>query len=348
MSSILDQGDSAGRRKHLGGLAQVFKHRHGTWRDFGQFLKREFGDASGTGRMAGTASSHSRMSCRHNAGGRHNTALVNALNHNKFSAVFNHERYSRQCLSYGTFDAGKNGGLVVHDLCVRAAAFLRSIGRGDPNELTRRDFEYDPSRELPSSPHHYGSSQDTDASGDVDMSEDVTITQEMFQPAPAGEEFDDDGFFEDEDVRDFLGLNEESVELHAAPSSSVSLSDIPESTDSAEQYKARVSSTKMRAATLGYLWNFADSPMQLKREFRRLREDASQHVLHLCGCGLSFKASDGSNVVGCCERTHLKLGSSEENGNHRTFHTMLSLAPVALYADQVAITHQAKDGDGIF
>jgi hypothetical protein len=35
---------------------------------------------------------------------------------------------------------------------------------------------------------------------------------------------------------------------------------------------AQRSSTKIRAATLGYLWRFADVPLGLRREFRRLKE----------------------------------------------------------------------------
>lgn len=265
-----------------------------------------------------------------------------------FSPAFNHERYSRPCVCYGTFDGGKNNGLVVHDLCVRAAAFLRSIGKGDPHELTRRDFTYDPSLYPPSSSPQVGSSQVSDASGDVEMSADVTLTQAMFDDAAeqSDDEFNDDGFFQDEDVQEMLGLNEGVAD--ADLSTTVTLSDIPSSQDSAEQDLARGSSTKMRAATLGYLWNFANDPRQLRLEFRRLRSEANLCVLHLCGCGLCYRTSNDIKVFGCAERTHLKLGLQEQNGHHRTFHQMLELGPVGAYAQQVTIIHQSTDGDGVF
>jgi len=348
MSATAASDASAGRAKHLGELAQVFKHRHGTWRDFGQFLKREFRDPSGQGTMVGTASGLSEMTCRHNAGGRHHTALAGALGPPVHSPGFNHERFARPCVSFGSYDAGKNGGLVVHDLCVRAAAFLAATGRGDPNESTRRDFDYDPHSALLSSSPRVGSSQVSDASGDVEMSEDITLTQAAFESASGMGEVggNDDGFFDDEDVREAPG--QDDTDSGDDSSCSVDVSDIPSSQDSAAQLIARGSSTKMRAATLGYLWNFADDPRQLRTEFKRLRSDATVCVLHLCGCGLCFTEPSGVKVVGCAERSHLKLGSSEENGRHRTFHHMLELSPVPAYAGLVAIIHQARDGGGVF
>lgn len=103
----------------------------------------------------------------------------------------------------------------------------------------------------------------------------------------------------------------------------------------------------MRAATLGYLWNFADNPQQLRTEFRRLRSDRTLYVLHLCGCGICYETSSGVRVKGCVERSHLKLGSHEENERHKLYHQMLSFAQVSDYANAVAIIHRSLDGDGI-
>ena len=346
MSATLSTDAPAGRAKHLGELAQIFRHRHGTWREFGQFLKREFKDPSGHGSMVGAASGKASMPCRHTSGGRHHAIISATIATHPGEEPFNHERYSRPCISHGVYDHGKNGGLVVHDLCVRAAAFLKSIGKGDPYEFTRRDFDYDPSFNLPSSSPLAGSSQVSNASGDIDMSEDVTITQALVTSGASDDEFDDDGFFEDEDVLAILGGNE--GEWPERLSSSVSVSDLPESQDSAEQFHARGSSTKMRAATLAYLWNFADHPGQLRTQFRRLRKDPTAYVLHLCGCGLCYCTSNDVRVVGCAERSHLKLGPAEENGRHRTFHHILELGQSADYVPQVAIIHRSTDGDGIF
>jgi len=52
-------GQLVGRSKHLARLATVFRHRHGTWADFGGFLKDYF------------ERSAQEIPCRHNHRGRH-------------------------------------------------------------------------------------------------------------------------------------------------------------------------------------------------------------------------------------------------------------------------------------
>lgn len=347
----------AGRARHLGELAQVFRHRHGTWRDFGAFLKREFLDDSDLGGMVGATSGLPRMACRHNVGGRNHAALSTAVAAGANAVPFNHERYSRPCRSHGAFElngrhGGKNGGLVVHNLCTRAAAFLRSIGKGDPHESTGRDFDYDPGLYPASSTPLLGSSRASDVSGDdlVMLLQDdgSTLTQAAFAASEdsRSDEFDDGGFFDDEDVQAVLGI--EDVVDGSEDDELVDLSDLPLSQDSFEQLVERGSSLKMRAATLAYLWGCADDVGRLKREFRRLRSMPELCVLHLCGCGLCFKSADGRNIVGCAEWSHLKLGSKEENGRHRTYHHMLELLPAADYVAQVDLIHRGTDGDGIF
>jgi hypothetical protein len=85
----------------------------------------------------------------------------------------------------------------------------------------------------------------------------------------------------------------------------------------------RRTSTKVRAATLGYLWGFSRDPDRLREETRRLRDERDQQVLHLCGCGIPFNNSDGVLVPGCCEWSHLRLGTAEENGLHKSYHTVM-------------------------
>jgi hypothetical protein len=106
-------------------------------------------------------------------------------------------------------------------------------------------------------------------------------------------------------------------------------------------------STKMRVATLAYLWKFADHPRQLRDEFRRLRTDHDLQVLHLCGCGLC-KEENGTRVSGCVERTHLILGTAVMNGHHRTFHETLALCQVSDYTDLCRIFHNTQAGLGVF
>ena len=344
MASNVGAEMSIGRSKHLGELAQVFRHRHASWVDFGRFLKHEFRGTSSTASIEGTSSLDS-MPCRHNVGGRHHAILAASVSNLGSADVFGHERYSRPCVSHGAFDHGKNGGLVVHDLCVRAAAFLQSIGRGDPQEPSGRDFRYDTPLEPASVENSEGDpeSQGSISSGNVLAHRLRTALERR----PLNDDFDD-LFFEDEDVIETLrGLVVEDP-LVTVAETITTLSDLPSSQDSVLQLGKRGSSTKMRAATLGYLWGFADDPSRLRDEFRRLRGDASLCVLHLCGCGLCYRDASGRKVVGCCEHSHLALGTLELNGQHRTFHTMLSLAPVHLYPHQVAIIRESTGGGGIF
>jgi len=351
MSSQQDMGDKLqGRYKHLGDLAKVFKHRHGTWRDFGKFLKSEFKDPSQAGAMAGTASRLDGMPCRHSPRGKHGAVLTAAREDPMYRTLLDHPRYRRPCLSHGTYENNKNGGLVVSDLCGRANNFLTALGRGDPYEETRRDFEYDPTVHSPSSPPSTpGASQvsDIDDLGEISV-DNITLTQRRFNESldlDTSTEFDRGWVFQDEDVHTELPEPGEG-DLNAADDRTVSVSGVASSEDSLIQSSTRTS-TKMRAATLGYLWGFADDPSRLRTEFRRLRSDDSLWVLHLCGCGISIKTGTGLRDLksaGCCEWSHLKLGDQRENDAHRSLHQVLNIVPVSGYAALMQLYSGSVEG----
>lgn len=361
MSAQANAGDGyEGRVKHLGDLARIFKHRHAGWDAFGAFLKDLFLDTSPFGGMVSTASGHPDMPCRHNAGGKHHVVLTNAIASPMYGSTFNHSRYSRPCLSVGTFDERKNGGLVVHDLCIRAQNFLADHGYGDPRQETRRDFEYDPRLNPRSSP--LGSGDERGGSPDSLSAIDASniITTRLRRVAFASDnntEFDDGLHFDEEDVRQhLLALGEAPYDEPPPVVNSLRASSVEASgesggdVDSYSQPVRRGTSTKMRAATLAYSWGFADQPRRLRDEFRRLRSDATLNVLHLCGDGLCYKTSTGANVTGCAEWSHLILGSSTLNARHRDAHASLNFCRVDDYPVQVRLVHNwpSGEGDGVF
>ncbi|KAI2778470.1 hypothetical protein F4815DRAFT_447187 [Daldinia loculata] len=349
-------GGFEGRKKHLGQLAKVFHNRHGTWSDFGQFLKVIFGEASEstigaaiTSRLQGGVPLLKEIDCRHNPpSGRHSNFLQadsQALSSIGFNPLVSHERYHRPCVTMGSFDKDKNPGLVTHDLCIKALRFLRSIGKGDPGDATGRDRTYDDELNPTSSPlttvstvaESYSSIQSSnvlDRTGPRDT--------KRVRLSGMGDES-----FEDSDVEEvFLNI---AKELGDDVAGDTVAEDPTDSEDSLYRDGQLRRSTKMRVATLAYLCNFADQPDLLRREFRRLREDPELYVLHLCGCGLCLGKSDsGIRIGGCCEKTHLKLGSAVENSRHRTFHETIRLAVDDDYPTLVGIVHRSVGGDGVF
>lgn len=336
--------EPVGRSKHLGQLALVFKHRHGTWADFGQFLKHIFSDSPTAGEVIGVPKMV-KPKCRHNSGGKHYEILKDCEKNPQKYPMFAHERYTCRCVSIGAFEDKKNPGLVVADMCNKAKDFLSSIGKGDPNEATGRDFEFEPATSSPlTSPGH---SQVPDSQGSIDLGNIVDGPR-----VPGGESFDGDDLFADEDVlvelQPLLGEVNEVGSRPQTASSIETLSGFGDSQDSVLQLTGR-SSTKIRAATLGYLWGFADRPTELREEFRKLRRNPDLQVLHLCGCGICYtNAVTGERVPGCCERSHLKLGLAVENGRHTNHHLMMSLAVDDDYPQLCGIVHRAVDGDGLF
>lgn len=303
------------------------------------------------------------ITCRHNSGGKHYEALVAAAAQPESYPMFDHERYRRPCISTGAFEDGKNPGLVVADLCEKAGQFLSYIGKGDPEGHKGRDFNFEPSSSAPTSSvlGDDDCKKESQASGDLEVCE-IPDSQEsqrsrLRSRAPCSV---DSG---DEEIResDFMELvqEEDEVELPGqtntpvmagwgVQSSAISSGEMP-SGDSPLQLDGR-SSTKMRAATLGYLWGFASRPNELREQFRLLVTRPDLHVLHLCGCGMSYTISSGARVPGCVEHSHLRLGLSRENGHHRNFHIVLSFTPVENYAVQCGLLHQSESeyGVGIF
>jgi len=258
------------------------------------------------------------VACRHNHGGRHYDALQAGAQNPKQHAMFCYERYSRPCISMGTFDESKNPGLVVADLCAKAAEFLRSIGKGNLSQKAEadRDYDFGPERPLPSSRAILSSSQAPEEPGsilDVDI---LLATKDA--PDPEKDECDDASFRE-EDISTELPSTDREIEGEtAAPDSIGSLTGVNTSEDSIMQSPTRLS-TKMRAATLGYLWQFADDPQELKAQFKRLRGSPELHVLHLCGCGVSYTVpGTRQRISGCVERSHLMLGTAADNRHHKT------------------------------
>jgi len=344
--------DFGGRRKHLGQLALVFKHRHGSWADFGQFLKAIFGDLPSSSQIA-TISQTRRIICRHNAGGRNYDALVAAAHGPVLQRpVFNHERYTRPCVTIGSFEEKKNPGLVVADLCNKANRFLQSIGKGDPEASTGRDFEYD-EKDRSVSPLSDESGGDPESQGAIDASNILETPRQRnvarFPPLPAREDsFDTDDFFGDVDTLNQLEGILAEFDRPQTPSSVSTPTGYAQSEDSLIQLTMR-SSTKIRAATLGYLWQFADDPVRLRERFRLLCSDPRLHVLHLCGCGVSFvDPVTRQRRHGCVEKTHLKLGSAADNMLHKSYHVTIHHANPLDYEAFCGICHRAEGGDGIF
>jgi len=347
-----------GRAKHLYSLLRVFQHRNGSWGDFGRFLESIFTDPS----QGGRGLSATQITCRHNSGGKHYGVLAAAAAQPENYPMFDHERYRRPCISTGAFEDGKNPGLVVADLCEKAGQFLSRIGKGDPEGYKGRDFDFEPSSSAPpSSVLGDDDLKESQTSGDLEVCE-IPDSQESqrFRLRSRALGSDNGG---DEEIResDFMGVveEEEAVEPseHSGPSamtgwrvqsSAISSGEMP-SGDSPLQHDGR-SSTKMRAATLGYLWGFARQPNRLREQFWLLVTRPDLHVLHLCGCGMSYTTGSGVRIPGCVEYSHLRLGSPRENGHHRNFHIVLSFTPVENYAVQCGLLHQSDSeyGAGIF
>ena len=126
-----------GRGKHLATLADVFRRRQGTWADFAYFLKALFGEVPfpGSDLARGGVLAPKVIPCRHNADEGHGQALQSIHGHLPLTAA-------RPCIAMGTFDKGKNPGVVVADLC-GAARFLHDIGKGGlANIAYHSDFEF--------------------------------------------------------------------------------------------------------------------------------------------------------------------------------------------------------------
>ena len=336
----------AGRSAHLASLASVFWHRHGTWRDFGNFLKELFRDFDGPSADGGEIPRLDLVVCRHNPGGEHFPALEASRSSPGQYPMFDPLIHSRPCVTVGTFENNKNPGLVVSDLCIKAKEFLFRIGKGGPlDDPLGRDTEYVPPSGSPT-PDRIPPSQATDSYGDI-VRENILgqalrgSREESQRSVGSSTHYDGDSIWGED------GTEQQSIDhpSHEESQMTIALSDIG-SIDSPGVGGSR-RSTKMRVATLAYLWKFADHPAKLQEEFDRLRTDRNLQVLHLCGCGLC-RTENGVRLGGCVEKTHLILGTAVLNGHHRTFHQTFGLCRISDYASLCEIFHRAEAGGGVF
>lgn len=328
--------DSAGRAGHLATIAMVFHNRHADWSDVGAWLREEF---SSLLQPAGHALAAPEFPCRHSMLAGKRTALATAVAANRVDeATF--PQFTRPCLSYGTGEKNKNGGLIVHSLCTSAAAYLKSIGRGDPSELTGRDYDYDEA--FIHRPAFIHSS---------------SMTTHLMEPSSSsvGAELDD----LDVELEEPLPVLAQGAPPSTPPPGlnpdyeilPIVGSDLGSEDDWAE-LERRGTSTKVRAASLAYLCKFASDPLILKREWMALvKDEANIEILHLCGHGMSTRIlPSGRWTAGCAEPTHLVRGSSRVNARHKGYHTVMHDLQDSGYADLVVATTLSQDVDcrGVF
>lgn len=367
-SSVPSDSDCTGRRKHLGELAFIFYHRGGTWKDFGDFLLLLWRRRTSSSAEVMTATRppvHSDCSCRHNGDGQHAAELRAAALDPQNYPTMAHERYTRPCFGLGSWDKGKNPGLVADDYCTRARNYLSSIGKGQ-KKTSAEQGTYEPDSQMSGVSEVNSSERSSIDMPDVETDGSFEWLVEE-APAPPLEssqestEFDGEDLFEDQDIVSALldaddehGVQEDASDPATRPRSSgtgiSSLSDYPYSQASRGRGSTVArSSTKMRGATLAYLVQFADDPMALKAEFRRLRDRRDLWILHLCGCGICWEGPDGQARLGCCEPTHLRLGTSEENRAHTAAHLGINYVQPGMYARHCSHLHTAlRFCDGLF
>lgn len=357
-----------GRKHHLACLAYVFRHRHGTWVDMANFLKVLFGELPWLPtalplRANSSVSGLQPIRCRHSEGGAHHQLIENSqMLLDEAIGFYLPSSACSPCLAIGTWDADKNPGFVVSDLCTLAARYLASIGKGGAGDNPLgRDIGY--------SQGSTGESGDEDGDGlgplprllahgssaaerlAVELEDEVRSLSLPDLPRPLDEDGFEDDLFEDTDtLGDLLGfLREAESEEDDVPMLPDSISTIPSVGTRDSQRGGQRVSTKMRVATLAWLYKFADSPGDLRLQFRHLRELSEDiGVLHLCGCGLCGYTPSGEKSLGCCQRDHLILGDPTTNRNHRTFHEMLDLVQPEDYLTTVGIVQRSRDGRGVF
>jgi len=339
--------DPLGRSKHLGRLAQIFYHRGATYSDLGTFLDLLFQGHILKERKG--SKGFFVQGCRHGPPGEHHVYLHDPAN----AGVFNHERYRRGCLSYGKGEHKKNPGIVVHSICARAREYLEGIGKGEKLYRSANDEDFDPvSEEVlygPSSSPRVGSSQ---VSEDPASDNSEEAQEQVALPAsdlPTDDDDYGDVGFTLEDVEDILQQTEGVTEAANPEDGMDILMSEPEGFPSSQTSTgSQRSSTQMRVATLGYLWGFAARPRRLREELRRLRTRTDLYVLHLCGCGLPYRQEGRDTCPGCCEWSHLTLGSAAVNRNHAQYHATIKACPPASYPVLCREFHKGRDGEGIF
>lgn len=356
------------RKGHLGRLALIFFRRGASWVDFREFLVALFNNevkAAGRRNTRSVAGRFHVQKCRHGPGGRHFDELrrLTTVVEEDRPALFNsHAGFSRPCLGFGKGDDNKAPGLVMYDLCKDARAWLATRGKGRViRSATPR--------------HHRALGHVPDDLAHLQLDAEVLPHA---HPIPEWSEFVLDnpeawrlweelcsmGLYptlidEDPDAQEIeyqlggLSFTGHSGEEEDRPMSDTLLSSDPgvQSSPNTGIANARTS-TKIRVHTLAYLKGANNDTTAFRTRFFQLREQ-DELVLHLCGCGIKFtnpEHSDGpQECSGCCEPTHLRLGTSETNLRHRYFHTVMNLVQVADYGEQCRLAWRGQDDcDGIF
>lgn len=332
-----------GRGQHLMRLALIFRHRQAGWNTFGRFLNTLFAGPDSHSRITRP---RQPISCRHSEGARHAVTAAEGED----GLLSGSEQHRRPCIAVGSFDPHKNPGLVVDDLCSLARVFLADVGMGAEGETRGRDYEYFPSSDRESSPMTI----DPDSQGAIDADAIIDGPESGRRLRPRhGSDSPEIVLISDDDVQGAFDAEAEDAQLRLARDPTLSpvidaVTDDPESDADSIRSRGRRVTTKIRAATLAYLWKFSDDPGRLQAEFRRLRDDASLQVLHLCGCGISLVSDDGKRSFGCCERSHLTLGSPVMNDHHKTYHEVLRLSRDEDYTQLCRVLNRAVDGEGVF
>ncbi|KAM5447329.1 hypothetical protein MaudCBS49596_006093 [Microsporum audouinii] len=348
--SLKKNTEQEGRRKHLASLVSIFAHWRGSWIDFGNFLKVLFQEIPappprqlGQTLIKVEPPEVRRTICRHNKNGKHYRYLhMNSSQKTEDCDVFNHERYTRHCITAGASEQNKNPGIIVSDICIKAKKYLYLIGKSNVNgnisQLTNSVINWS------NFPPSFGESAIRNDTLDIDA-DDVVFDipfDDSKELSTFTETIDTTKNNIAQAVADTAIITSTSYYITPFP-------DIDFQESSLLEGIQKRCTTKMRVATLAYLLNFADNPHKLADNIMRLRDDKDLSVLHLCGCGISTRHNKQSPWGGgCCEKTHLKLGYSMENNSQKCYHhTMINIEPVN-YKEFCGWIHRAPHGAGLF
>lgn len=381
--------EAEGRRRHLGAILLVFRHRGGTWGDFGRFLQALFfAECDPTPGRQVYVGFKIPVRCRHNEGGVHHELLD----------LGPADPASRPCLSKDGIDDGKASGAVVHAIKKAALTYLGAVGKrklrvsksggqlgqalsnaeeeGDGKEDTggpsgvgaKRPSDTDPTDQPPLKRHELpvrGKQTNIDAYfGDIRggagtppedllMEDDFGLDNEEIEELYERWWDDVQQNVQEEDL-DSQGWVRQRMSSLAAdtPVGSSSVGELTDYHDSqhSDTGGSRGSSIKIRWHVLGYLAGFADDPAKLKVRTLHLMdlENRLCYLLHLCGCGISHSGKGVEQSAGCCEPTHLRLGSPKENRAHTNFHETMRLCDPSDYPELVGIVRRGKHGAGLF
>lgn len=358
-----------GRGKHIGDLLLPFYHRGACWQDWGTFLDELF-----KGNLHVKKSNHlgfHDQQCRHHpVVGQHRAVMDEARGpKSEQYPTLAHHRFGRPCRAFGAGEINKTPGFVVADTVVKAKAFLKQVGKGGKLEDIAYDEGGDSDWHSTGESSKYesaGSSQVQDSQGEIDARNIIDDPMELVFGGES-QETDYGSVVSLADIEVMMGspegrttgvptppaqsghgsmaLRQGGSENPAIHDNELEVADVSGSSFDPSTMVRK--STKVRAATLGYLQQFSTDPVRLREETLRLAS-GTECVLHLCGCGMPYKNQAGTLVPGCCESTHLKLGTVEENTAHRFFHIVINQCRAEDYADLLSIYHRVQFGKGLF